>query len=221
MRYLMLAAFALAAIGCGSDSDQTSKKSSDEAALSDSTPSDANTAVLSIEGPGGTVALGDSLEQAKIAFPPPEEAILFDNSLSFAIFGVDGWAWADESGNTAFEVGLEGDKIIAIARTELTGPVSEQAIEAQRSAHGSPTAEAVSENAAMLIWASGDNARFFIVMINEIPFFGAGEMTVIGPKEKLKLLNYHYDQPNLFVDQIDAMMAIDFDTPFGESLDGD
>lgn len=209
MRHLMLAVFALAAIGCGSDPEASNNGSSDDAAQSKTTPAEASTAVLSLEGPSGTVALGDELEAAQAAFPAPSSAMFFDRAKNLAILKIDSWSWVNEADNSGFEVGLEDGKVIALIRTQLIGNVTDDDLAAQRTIHGNPTAEAVSENVAMLVWASGENARFYLAMGTEVPMFGGGSFTVIGPKDKLKLLNYHYDNPQLYVDQIEAMMDME------------
>lgn len=164
--------------------------------------------VLSLQGPGGAVALGDDLAAAKKAFPPPKGAQVFNNSLSFAILAVDGWAWAEEKTGIAFEAALKDGKIIALGLTNLGAAQPSSAVDDQKSAVGDPTRLAESDNAAMLVWESGENARFFIVFKAAVPMLGQGAMTLIGPKEQLKLLNYRHDDPESFVKQIDAAMGV-------------
>jgi len=163
--------------------------------------------VLSLEGPGGAVALGDDLAAAKKAYPAPQGAQVFDNSLSFAVLAVDGWGWVEEKG-MAFEAALKDGKIIALGLTNMGKAEPSSAIGDQKTKVGAPTRLAESDNAAVLVWESGENARFFIVFKKELPMFGQGAMTLIGPKEQLKLLNYRHDDPETFVKQIDSAFGV-------------
>ena len=211
MRYLMLAAFALAAIGCGTDSDKASKNSAEDTAQPDATPADFDVETLSIDGPGGTVAIGDDLETAQTAFPAPSGALVFDSVMNFAILGIAGSAWSDQSVSSGFEVGLENGKVIALIRTQLNVKVTDDDIAAQRDTHGIPTAEAVSENTVLLVWERGESVRFYLALRNEDSIYGTGAFTIIGPKEKLRLLSYHYDNPQLTVDRFDRSSNLDVD----------
>jgi hypothetical protein len=162
---------------------------------------------LRVEGPGGAVALGDDLEQAKKAFPVPEGAQVFDNSLNFAIFGKDGWAWVQESGQ-AFEVCLEDGKIIAMAVTNLGDLDGAETVASQKESVGEPTRVAESDNTAVAVWKHGEDARFFVLFKKEFPMLGKGALTIVGPADRLKLLNYHADDPENFVAQIDAALSL-------------
>jgi len=148
----------------------------------------------------GQIRLGDTLEAAKKAAPAPKDAQLFDTSLSFAILDVQGWAWSSGE-NESFEVALEDGKVIAIAHTRLNqekaNPTDDMRIDtrpADRSAE-KPTAK-------MKVWENGDNARIEISFYGK-GLFGTGTITMIGPKSKLKLLNYDAADPETFVTQYD------------------
>jgi hypothetical protein len=191
-----LALIALFAVGCGSKTEP--KVKAPAPVIEESNPR-----AMSLEGPGGTVAIGGTLDEAKKAFPAPKDAEVFDTAMSFTIFGVDGWTWGQGMG-TGFEAGLKDGKIVALALTRLDGPVGDNAIMEQRESLGEPTKMADGKTASMLVWEDGPNARFFIVFKGGNPLFGAGSVTLIGDKEQLKLLNYRADDPETFVKQMDS-----------------
>ncbi len=151
------------------------------------------------------VKLGDSLDAVKKAAPAPKDAQVFDTSLSFAIFGVDGWAWSSNE-NESFEVALEKGKVIAIAHTmmrqEGAPPVDDMKVDI-----GPPTQTASKPTATMSVWDFGDNARIAISFSGK-GLFGTGSITMIGPKKKLKLLNYDTDDPETFVTQYDSATTL-------------
>lgn len=157
--------------------------------------------IQSLQGPGGGIAIGETLDQAKKAFPPPKDARIFEQSLSFAIFGGDGWAWSHDD-MEAFEVALKDGKIIALARTtkmDATEPGKTIA------ALGEPDRKAESENGAMYVWDAGDNVRFWIAMKFKGGVIPPGQISVVGGKKDLQLLNYRHDDPSAFVAQLDSV----------------
>jgi hypothetical protein len=158
---------------------------------------------MSLTGPGGTIAIGDALEDAKKAFPAPKDAEVFDTAMSFTILGVEGWTWGQGMG-TGFEAGIKDGKVVALAHTQLDGPAGDEAIAGHKDALGEPTRMADGKTATMMVWEDGSNARFFIVFKGGNPLFGAGSLTIIGDKEQLKLLNYRSDDPETFVKQMDG-----------------
>ena len=72
--------------------------------------------VTRLEGPGGSVGLGDTLQQAKKAYPAPNGAHVLGTA-NFAIFSREGWSWATENPPKAFEVSLKNGKVVGIALT--------------------------------------------------------------------------------------------------------
>lgn len=158
--------------------------------------------VLGLLGSSGIVNIGGTLDEAKKAFPPAEKAEVFDKSMSFAILRKDGWAWGGGSGS-GFEVALDKGKIVAMVLTNLDGPPLADALDLEVRHLGEPTNKAESDNAALYVWVSGESARFFMLLKNDKFMMGPGTMTIIGPKEALKMLNYQYDEPEIFVKMID------------------
>lgn len=158
--------------------------------------------ILSFNAPGGEVRIGGTLAEAQEAFPPPTSAEVFERSMAFAKLRKNGWAWAAGTG-LGFEVALDDGKIFAITFSSLEGPPLEDALNSEARALGEPTKDAESENAAMYVWEKGESARFFILFKNDKFIMGPGTMTVIGPKEALKSLNYDYDDPGAYIKAVD------------------
>jgi len=157
-----------------------------------------------VKGPGGRVGIGDSLAQAKKAFPPIAGAQTSDTSMSFAIMGQQGWGWASEKQKQAFEVATKAGKVVAIGVTggDATGePAKTVAL------LGEPTRKAEGKAASVYVWEKGENARFWIRIGKEVPVFAVPSMTIIGRKEDLKLLNFQAEDPGAFVKQIDATVT--------------
>jgi hypothetical protein len=200
MRSGLLLAALLICFGCSPKPNDTTKTSG-AAASGSSSPA------LSLDGPGGSVAIGDDAQQAMDAFPAPEDAEVFNESMSFTVLSVQGWAWGLGEG-TGFEAAFQDGKVVALALTELDGPPEADAVEKAKAMFGGPTRMAESDNLAVLVWEAGQNARYHVVYKKEIPQLGVGEITVIGPIEKLKLLGYIADDPESFVRQTDAAVDI-------------
>ncbi len=157
---------------------------------------------MTLIGPGGSVMIGGTLADAKMAFPAPKGAEVYDTSMNFAILGTEGWAWGEGMG-TGFEVAIKDGRIVGFAQTRLDGPAPDDAIEQEKKEIGEPTRMFDGKTAAMAVWESGANARFFVLFKGDNSIFGAGSLTIIGDKEQLKLLNYRYDDPETFVKQMD------------------
>lgn len=194
---ILLLALVLLCAGCAPKTEVPAEP------VDKSQPVARNAKAVMLSGPGGTVAIGDALEDAKKAFPAPKDAEVFEKSEFFSALGADGWTWGHGMG-TGFEAGIKEGKIIALAYTRLDGPVGGGAVSEQRSSLGEPTRMADGKTATMMVWEDGSNARFFVVFKGGNPFFGAGSLTVIGDKEQLKLLNYRHDDPDTFVKQMDG-----------------
>ncbi|HWA84107.1 MAG TPA: hypothetical protein VG820_11760 [Fimbriimonadaceae bacterium] len=164
-----------------------------------SSSSAASTKALSITGPGGSVGIGDTLEAAKKAFPPPTGATTFDKSMSFAIFNKQGWTWGLKG--EAFEVALQNGKICAIGLTSESASGEPAKTISQI---GEPTRKAIGQQASAYVWDVGKNVRFLLCLGPKAILAPNGSMTVIGDKEDLKVLNYNADDPSIFVKQMDG-----------------
>ncbi len=163
-----------------------------------------NERAMTLIGPGGSVTIGGTLADAKTAFPAPKGADVYNTPLSFSILDTDGWTWVEGTGRV-FEVAIKGGRIVALAQTRLDGPAPENAIDEEKKAVGEPTRMSDGETAAMAVWESGANARFFVLFKGDNFMFGAGSITIIGDKDQLKLLNYRYDDPETFVKQMEEL----------------
>ncbi len=154
---------------------------------------------LSITGPKGKLSLGDSLDQAKKAFPPPAGAEVFDTSLSFAIAGQKGWAWQNKEGTQAFEVMLRDGKVAAVSVTRQGdyGPL----VTLAELEWGPPTNRSKGKNAMAESWISGDLARMAVT--SNLPGVGKVGYLLLGCKSDLKLLMHNPDDPGAFVKQMD------------------
>lgn len=178
----------------------------DVSSSSDPAQSEARTETLTLVGPGGSVSIGDGVDAAKQAFPPVEDAQVFNQSMSFAILKKDGWAWGAGTG-TGFEAALDRGKIVALARTDLDGPPPQDMIESESARLGNPTNVATGPLADVAVWESGDYARFLIVLKTEKYIMGPGSLAFIGTKISLKLLGYDTEDPARFVKSIEATIA--------------
>ena|SRR5579862_9920846 len=159
------------------------------------------TVVLTLEGPSGTVSLGDPPDQAKRAFPAPHGAMVFNRSMNFAILGKDGWSWASQKDMNGFEEASSNGKIIAFAVTG--GDVTKEPA-ASTAKLGPPARKAEGKTCGMYVWDAGDDARILICMTSPASVLPVGTMLLVGKKDDLKLLNYRSDDPDTFVKQMDS-----------------
>lgn len=157
---------------------------------------------LVLTGPGGQVKLGDTVEAAKKAFPPPAGSQQFESSMSYQILTPQGWTWVQEKEKHGFEAATKDGKIVALGRTNSKG--SDEPAKTIKEL-GEPTRKAESPNGGMYAWEAGDNVRILVKMGPKVIMLGGGALTLIGRKEDLKLLNYDSNDPQSFVKQLDAM----------------
>lgn len=155
--------------------------------------------VLKMDGPGGTVGIGDDVAIAKKAFPAPKGAQVYDNSMSYTIITPSGWCWSSD--NDSFEVATKDGKIIAIGLIHNAPQAGEPAKTITKL--GEPTRKAEGNRAKVYVWENGENARFWITVSGG--GMDVGSIELIGNKEDLKLLNYHAEDPQLFVRQLDGI----------------
>jgi hypothetical protein len=164
----------------------------------------ASKAVLSMDGRGGKVTLGDKLEQAKRAFPPPRGAQISD-ARNYAIFQRDGWSWVTEKPVEAFEVSIKEGKIVGITRSVVMPSEKSRRnlIEQTIRKIGNPTAKAAGKTVSIYAWNAKLNARFLIEM--KEGFWGSGPMVMamIGDQDELKMFNYRVDDLETTVKQMD------------------
>jgi hypothetical protein len=156
-------------------------------------------------GPGGEVGLGDSLDLAKKAFPAAKGAQMFDAPMSFGLVSKEGWAWASEAENKAFEVATKEGKIIALADTSAT-PI-DGVLKQTTDRIGEPTRKAEGTTGSMYVWEWGENARFLLLIKQPLAMMPFTKLDIIGKKDDLKMLNYRADDPENFVKQLDAASA--------------
>lgn len=162
-------------------------------------PSASSPNVTVLSGTGGNVAIGDGLDKAKRAFPPPTGAMTFDKSMSFAILNKEGWTWSVQ--DRAFEVALDNGKVCALA---ITGEGASSEPAKTISAIGQPTRKAEGKTVSVYVWDAGADARILVRMTSKAILLPDGTITLIGKKRDLKLLNYNADEPDIFVKQMDA-----------------
>ncbi len=158
--------------------------------------------VLQLVGPGGTIGIGGTLEEAKKAFPAPPKAMVIPASASFAILGTQGWTWGREDNKEGFEVAIRDGKAVAMARA--LGKGHKEPADTIK-ALGHPDRKAIGKNGAMYVWDSGDDSRIVVTMGPKFFLLPNGAMTMIGNKNDLKLLSYDRDDPKTFVTMLDAM----------------
>ncbi|HTQ08683.1 MAG TPA: hypothetical protein VMI31_01290 [Fimbriimonadaceae bacterium] len=159
---------------------------------------------LVLIGPGGKVAIGDAIDQAKKAFPPPKDAQVYDRSMSFAILGKSGWAWSSVDNMNGFEAAYADGKIVALATTGVKSGEPAASIKAI----GQPTKKASGKICSMDVWDAGDDARIIVRMTASNPVLPASTITLIGAKSDLNMLNYRADDPGVFVKQMDSADAV-------------
>lgn len=157
--------------------------------------------VFTLEGPGGKVSLGGSLDQAKVAYPAPDGAEIFDTTMGLSQIAPDGWAWQHQDEGLSFEVAVRDGKIVAMGLNTVgnSGPQLIAAI-------GAPSRQFEGESANAYVWEGEYNARFLIDTKVELMGIKPGAMSLMGPKEDLKMLNMRYDDPDTLIKQIDAMV---------------
>lgn len=88
------------------------------------------------------------------------------------------------------------------------GKVIGNAEERELNAVGPPTRKAENAQAAVWVWEKGEHARFFVNMRQDIPVFGKGNLTIIGAKADLKMMNYHAEDPETFAKQLSVAASI-------------
>jgi hypothetical protein len=153
----------------------------------------------------GDVRLGDDLEKAKAAFPPPEGAEVADRASLLEVVSEEGWSWGAGVG-TGFEAATKDGMVAALAQTQLDGPQPESALGDAVARFGEPTHRAESDNAAMLVWTVGEYARFFVLFKREVPHYGTGAVTIIGPAKELAQIGYSAEGPESFVESIEGLV---------------
>ncbi|MFN8138702.1 MAG: hypothetical protein U0R49_02770 [Fimbriimonadales bacterium] len=163
-----------------------------------------NRLVLTLKGPGGSVSISDDLDSAKRAFPPAKGAMTLDSPTSFRIFCEKGWAWSAKDDSQSFEAAVRNGKIIAMATMNQNTTIGDQQLKDAIADLGEPTRKAESKNAALYVWESGTNARFFLRIRAQWLLGAPGDGWMIGPVEDLKMLNFRADDPAIFVRQLDA-----------------
>jgi len=161
--------------------------------------------ILTLAGPGGNVAIGDTSDQAKKAFPPPKDAQVYNQSMSFAILGKNGWAWSSVDNMNGFEAAIANGKVVALA---LTGVKSSAEPAASIKSIGQPSKKAEGKTCSMYVWDAGDEARIVVHMTASNPVLPAATITLIGMKSDLNLLNYRADDPETYVKQMDSAAAM-------------
>ena len=184
--------------GCVQRSKSISAQSTDKSGIA------VSKTILSMEGRGGAVTLGDKLQQAKKVFPPPKGAQI-GHARNYIIFQREGWSWVAERPVEAFEVSLKKNKIVGIIKTvAVADPKSRnKLIEQTIRKVGKPTAKAEGETTSICTWDVKPNARFLIEMKQGFPGIGPMVMDVIGEQEELKKFNYRVDDLKATVEQMD------------------
>jgi hypothetical protein len=190
MKGWLLIPLALLCSACGNEETPAVKEA----------PQAASGDVLKLEGPGGIVTLGDSLDIAKKAFPAPEKAQIMPRAMNFAIVTNDGWSWMKIEEERGFEAAAKDGKVIGLVLTSIKPDPEEPAKTIAKI--GQPTRKAEGKTAKLYVWESGDHARFW--MTAKTGLIDLGSITMIGAKEDMKLLNYRADDPGTFVKQMDA-----------------
>jgi len=182
----------LLACGCGQQEKQTVQKP---------VPPEEPSIEMSVTGPGGKLALGDSLDQAKKVFPAPKDGTVIPNSMSFTILGNEGWSWTTKAGDKGFEVQLQGGKVAAIAVTDMTD--NSTLIKDAEKEWGKPTHRADGKTMMVESWVSGDKAR--MAVSTTMPMLGKADFLMVGKKADLKLLSHDPDNPQAFIDMTEGM----------------
>ncbi len=196
---LVVSALCLSAlVGCGSQQTPESEGKKPEAAQPKASPD-----ALKLEGPGGTVTLGDEIAVAQKAFPAPEGAQVLPNSMSFRLITEDGWSWTTD--HTSFEAATKDGKVIGLAVTFARPEDAKNEPAATITKIGEPTKKADGKTAKLYVWDGGESVRFWGNAGGGPNGFEIGGLTVIGNKEDLKKLNYDAEHPEAFVNQLDSM----------------
>ncbi|MGV3617312.1 MAG: hypothetical protein ACO1SV_18450 [Fimbriimonas sp.] len=186
-------------VGCGQGGEKVDPKPEGTMAVPEKKPAGE---VTTLEGPSGKVSLGDSVEQAKKAFPAPKEAKTFDNPMSFGTIAKEGWAWSIDAKAEAFEVGTQDGKIVAMGRIDGSKDVLEKSVPKI----GEPTRRVDGKAMSVYVWDAGENVRFVMDVKKSMGMMPQGAMVMIGKAADLKRMNFQPDDPGLVVKQVDQAM---------------
>lgn len=165
--------------------------------------------LLALVGASGKVSLGDTLDQAKLAFPAPKGAtnVLPD------IPTEEGLAWNSRESGTAFYAVAEKGQVIVLA---LQSPkqLGEPSMTIRQL--GPPTRRAEGNVASIAVWDVEPSARILLRTRIAISPFPAGTLTMIGSKANLKFWGFDADHPQALVTELDKNADVSFDQARGQ-----
>lgn len=160
---------------------------------------------LSLVGPGGVVAIGDPIDEAKKAFPAPKGVQPDDAPLALSFLYSTGWSWTGPDGES-FEAATKDGKIVMLAHGKENMMDSSKELDAQHRHAGKETRKAENRAALLAVWDRGEYARFLLVIKESLPLMGQGGGTMIGRVDDLKLLNFRADDPESFVKALELVL---------------
>jgi hypothetical protein len=159
-----------------------------------------NPATLAMDGPGGRVKIGDSIDQAKKAFPPPKSAQILE-AANYAVFDRPGWSWVTTKPVEAFEISLKDGKVAGIIRTVGMADAKsrQKLIDQTLQKLGKPTDQAEGKTISIMVWDARPYARFLVELKKGLMGNGPTMMSVIGEQEELKMFSYRVDDLKSYV----------------------
>lgn len=194
MRFVFVPALiiVLAALGCSNK---------ESAPAGPAGPRVAGAAALQLEGPGGSVAVGASLDDVKRAFPMPEGGHPKPYP-TFKNAGLESWGWYSKEGTSAFEAGMRMGRVEALVyATPPESPAkTKAAIQSLTSQLGKPTSSAEGKTVSMYVWVTEKHAR--VTMAN-MSSTDSAVTTVIASRQVFEKLSIPIDDPASFIKQFE------------------
>ena len=160
-------------------------------------------AVLSMDGPGGQVRLGDEAVQARKVFPKRKGASEnFGGRRAYARVGGEGWGWYSHQPQEIFETVTKNGKVTNLLRAVVLPSMESQRnlVEITLLKCDEPTRRAEGKFFTVYAWDAKPNARFLLVANKQTQPQGVLAVSLVGDQEDLKKLGFGIDNLQRLVD---------------------
>lgn len=199
---ILFAAFAVlaaAAVGCGGESTSAAEPATNGGG--ESAPS---VSVASIDGPGGTVSIGDDYAAFDEAFPRPPEATDAEEAPEVEGFENSAWQVGEEGSPPTWQAGYfsKDGKIASVMH--MKAGVDEARKATLMSGLGDPTEMAETKQTDLYAWQDGDN--WHVLLIGK----GTSQNTMeaIGTSEVFTAMGFDVKQMVEIIKAMDEMPGL-------------